>query len=471
MRDIIDKIAVNLALYDIRTLIAKSGELFIINKRRYADYSIGTIPDQLLAVDGDTALIPLQECSAKRGGKTIYYLVHCFYPFSQGGTERFIYNMALQAKSDGNHVKVITYNALKSRSHFKNKIGGILFNEYQIDGLDVVEYRHKRAPRGILKDIIADDQEVHEFAQFLFKRERPDIVHAGYIQKVSSFLAACRKNGIPYGITLTSFYSVCHYDIMIDGKGGLCSGSDKGAKCRRVCGCLDVRDTFKRYSTMHELLQDAAFLAAPSIFVKQMVEKEFADIDIQVINHGVSREFMTTSVGTMVNREKIRNFAYLGTLSLIKGVHGLITAFKELPSEFHLNIYGSGDEAYIRKIRKLIRGRDNISLCGSVKYNEISKAYADNDVIIVPSIWYETYNFVIHEALLMNRIVIAARIGAMPERIKDGINGFTFTPGDWSDLRKSLYKALHMDLKPDDGGSEKINAVESEFDQYNRLYR
>jgi hypothetical protein len=77
---------------------------------------------------------------------------------------------------------------------------------------------------------ILNDPDVMGFAKFLFQRNKPDLVHIAYLQKVSAFITACRNHGIPYGITLTSFFSLCHYDTMIAGKGYYCSGSGKGVK-------------------------------------------------------------------------------------------------------------------------------------------------------------------------------------------------------------------------------------------------
>jgi glycosyltransferase involved in cell wall biosynthesis len=401
--------------------------------------------------------------------KTIWYLVHCFYPFSQGGTERFIYNMAQEARKKGNRVRIITYNATKGRREFANRVKGIFFNEYLVDGLDVVEYRHKRAPLGILKDVPVSDRDVYAFAEHLAARERPDFLHVGYIQKVSSFIAACREMQIPYGVTLTSYFCFCHYDSMIDRRGRLCNGSVQGTKCRKNCGSLDIADSEARYRNMYDLLNEAAFVTAPSLFVKKMVEKDFAGINVLVINHGVSRKFIS-DITVAGKRSAVKSFAYLGSLSPIKGVHGLINAFIELPPGYALNIYGTGSESYLRYLKKLAGKRSDIVFRGGVNYNEVHKAYEANDVIVVPSIWYETYNFVIHEALLIGKLVIAASIGAMGECIVNGVNGFTFRPGDWGDL-KSVMRSVAVDNQiMESVPSHSIATIDSEFEQYDNLY-
>lgn len=467
MNTLFNKILVAIGLYNVRSIISKFYELFILNNRRYFHCSMENMEEPIFSDKKyeQTPTICTHECI------TIYYLVHCFYPFSQGGTERFIYNMALEAKKKGNRVRIVTYNATKDRKQFTNQVSGILFNEYQIDGLDVVEYRHTRAPLGILKDVLVSDNNVYAFAEHLFSREKPDFLHVGYIQKVSSFVTACKNMHIPYGITLTSYYSLCHYDSMIDRKGRLCSGSEQGIKCQTNCRCLDIADIRVRFQNMRDLLKDAVFVAAPSRFVKKMVEKDFRDIKVLVINHGVSRDFITEETGIGSKCTNIKNFAYVGSLSPIKGIHGLIKAFMELPSGYTLNIYGTGSDSYLRRLKKLAQERRNIIFRGGVKYDEMHMAYAANEVIVVPSIWYETYNFVIHEALLMGKVVIAARIGAMSECIVDGDNGFTFRPGDWDDLKSVMQEVAGNNRSLNNNLNNNINTINFEFDQYNSLYK
>ena len=57
---------------------------------------------------------------------------------------------------------------------------------------------------------------------------------------------------------------------------------------------------------------------------------------------------------------------------------------------------------------------------------------------MVPSIWYENSPIVIQEALSAGIPVIASRIGGIPEKIKEGGNGFLFEPGDVEQLVNHL---------------------------------
>nr|MBP7061112.1 glycosyltransferase [Candidatus Moranbacteria bacterium] len=58
--------------------------------------------------------------------------------------------------------------------------------------------------------------------------------------------------------------------------------------------------------------------------------------------------------------------------------------------------------------------------------------------VVVPSEWYENTPYALLETLSSGTPVIAARIGSLPERVRDGYNGFLFAPGDVKDLAEKI---------------------------------
>ena len=57
---------------------------------------------------------------------------------------------------------------------------------------------------------------------------------------------------------------------------------------------------------------------------------------------------------------------------------------------------------------------------------------------IVPSIWPEPLPYVVSEALLSERLVIASRIGGIPEQVKGSEGAFLFQPGNHEQLAELL---------------------------------
>ena len=64
------------------------------------------------------------------------------------------------------------------------------------------------------------------------------------------------------------------------------------------------------------------------------------------------------------------------------------------------------------------------------------------DVLVVPSLWYEGSPANIREAFAAGVPVVASRVGALPEMIRDGIDGLLFPTGDETALRDILQSLL-----------------------------
>ena len=61
---------------------------------------------------------------------------------------------------------------------------------------------------------------------------------------------------------------------------------------------------------------------------------------------------------------------------------------------------------------------------------EMAWAWSKATVAVVPSLWPEPYGMVAMEALAAGTPVVASRIGALPELVRDGVDGVLVPPGD-----------------------------------------
>ena len=103
----------------------------------------------------------------------------------------------------------------------------------------------------------------------------------------------------------------------------------------------------------------------------------------------------------------------------------------------------------------------------------LSEALKDQDVVVLPSICYETFSFVIREANHLGLPVIASRIGAIPEAIEEGKNGFLFAPGDPEGLRRCMLRFIEepesiqaMDVK-----ARRVKMMEEHAAELVEIYR
>jgi glycosyltransferase involved in cell wall biosynthesis len=148
-------------------------------------------------------------------------------------------------------------------------------------------------------------------------------------------------------------------------------------------------------------------------------------------------------MGKKVNG-KVR-FCYFGNILPLKGLHLLIDAFKALSQgEATLTIYGSRNpwtETYYDQLREQANGF-SVDFRGPFKREKLSEALRDQDIVVLPSICPESFSFVIREANSMGLPVIASRIGAIPEAIKEGENGLLFEPGNIRELRGCMLRFI-----------------------------
>jgi glycogen synthase len=139
---------------------------------------------------------------------------------------------------------------------------------------------------------------------------------------------------------------------------------------------------------------------------------------------------------------------YVGRIDRHKGTSALLRAFAAAtrsndPPDLSLAIVGQVEEWYavpdeLQELRE--RVGDRIRFLGPLYGSDLAAAYAESDVLVVPS-QYESYGFTIVEAMSYGTPVISTRTGIAPELIEPGRTGFLFDYGDVSMLASCLREA------------------------------
>jgi glycosyltransferase involved in cell wall biosynthesis len=317
------------------------------------------------------------------------------------------------------------------------------------------------------------------------KQEKPDLVHFQHFIALSAHLVRMAKEeGYPVVLTLHDFFILCHRIHLLKENNCLCPGPLYGLEC---VSCLngyyslkpkDARTTFflknkeilpfsfikwtkrffippkflgeqgyevfHRYRFMYEILKIPDVLLVPSSFVKKQFLKYYSFIEprLKVVPPGIF-PIDGQERGKKVNG-KVR-FCYFGNILPLKGLHLLIDAFKALSQgKATLTIYGSRNpwtETYYDQLREQANGF-SVDFRGPFKRENLSEALRDQDIAVLPSICPESFSFVIREANSMGLPVIASRIGAIPEAIKEGENGLLFEPGNIRELRECMLRFI-----------------------------
>jgi len=142
---------------------------------------------------------------------------------------------------------------------------------------------------------------------------------------------------------------------------------------------------------------------------------------------------------------------FVGNVIPRKGLDVLISGLAHLHRHaWHLEVVGSltADPAYADSIRRLIARSgvtDRVSLAGPLPDEGLASRLAQSHLLAVPSS-YEGYGIVYIEAMGFGVPAIASNVGAAPELITPGRNGFLIRSGDAIGLAQWV-ESLHRDRK------------------------
>ena len=89
-------------------------------------------------------------------------------------------------------------------------------------------------------------------------------------------------------------------------------------------------------------------------------------------------------------------------------------------------------------VRKIASDMYAISWLGQRPIQEVYKLMAEAEILIFPSMWYETFGRVVMEAFAQGALVIASNIGACNEIVRHGFTGLHFEPGNPRDLADKI---------------------------------
>ena len=279
---------------------------------------------------------------------------------------------------------------------------------------------------------------------------KPDVIHIHnlFFTASPSILYAAKKRGVPVIVTLHNYRLICcnalllrnntvcelcvnhklpHYGIKYKCYKNSSIGS---AITTGITGLHKYLKTWNKYVDQYISLTEFA----KSKFIRSSLllkENQITVIPNFVFGNGAPPQI----------RENF--FLYVGRISGEKGIELLLREFsRELTHK--LIIVGDGplkhrlEEQYIS---------DNILFIGKKGRNEVVDLMSKCKALIFPSVCYEGLPFTILEAFSTGTPVIASRLGAMAEIIKDGISGFHFIPNDKNDLANAIDKFNQLNEK------------------------
>ena len=118
----------------------------------------------------------------------------------------------------------------------------------------------------------------------------------------------------------------------------------------------------------------------------------------------------------------------------------LAKRLKDKGYNFHLDMYGSGDELYsTQQLVKSLALNDKVSFCGNLPNEEILKQMRKHEIFLFTSDRNEGWGAVLNESMSNGCAVVASNlIGSVPFLIQDGENGMVFKSEDLDSLTQKV---------------------------------
>ncbi|MDA8194120.1 MAG: glycosyltransferase [Thermaerobacter sp.] len=200
------------------------------------------------------------------------------------------------------------------------------------------------------------------------------------------------------------------------------------------------------------VLRAADHIICPSRFIQAALDQHLPGLASTVIpNPYFPFESVVPAVG--------QGAAHIGRVQYMKGITVLLQGFQRLwdqGSRLPLRVVG-GDSFFHPQNQSLTdiltvqyqtyQDAGLLAWEGSLPPDAVQKVMAESRIVVIPS-WFETYSYVVIEAMMQGRVVVASSTGVQQAIIESGQNGFLFPAGNVAELAAAISAASALS---DDG--------------------
>ena len=373
----------------------------------------------------------------------ILQLVHQYLPEHVGGTELHTRWLAEELARRGHGVSVF-YRRSANETMLQQRLDPPGVQVWAVGAGPMTPQRRFLATFG--------DRDISEAFRRAIAETSPDLVHVQHLMGLpAALMQQLQGERIPFLVTLHDYWWVCaNAQLLTNYSQEICAGPRAYLNCARCAlaraGQARVWPLLpglagllaRRNQLLRRILRRARALIAPSQFVADWYIAHGAPAEkLRVIPHGSPR---LGSQPRLRRPGRALRFAYIGGLAPSKGVHLLVEAFGGLADGAELWLAGDerADSGYVAQLRRT--ASPGVQFLGALSRQQVWETLAQADVVVVPSLWYETFSYIISEAFAAGVPVIASHLGALAERVRHEVDGLLVPPGDVEGLRRAMWR-------------------------------
>ncbi|MGU3395380.1 glycosyltransferase [Priestia sp. D51] len=323
---------------------------------------------------------------------------------------------------------------------------------------------------------------------------KPDIIHLHTLMGIHrEFIESAKAIGIKLVFSTHDYYGICPKVNLLDVKGEICEDFESGQKCiscnvnsyskslitvmqshlyknfknsssikkLRALKKSNIKDVEEQQSINNERIEVEKDLALAEEFQQLrnyymnmlgMMDMVHFNSEVTKIEYGkyldVENEIISVTHKDIKDQRKIKKYnsdqplqiGFLGPIEKYKGFPLLRKALKNLLKEkemnWHLHVYGND------RVVQLDEDRDYISFHGRYEHKELPNIFEKIDILILPSLWKETFGFIGLEALSNGVPTIVTTYVGFKDLVENYNTGLVVEPNE-EEIGKGIKYAIH----------------------------
>lgn len=362
-----------------------------------------------------------------------------------GGAQQIAYEEYVTAVRSGHEACLIA--AMDDQHSRAHKPSRLALNQFQENKNHLLFF-----PSGYdFKTLsLLESGDVSELQDFV-AAYRPDVIHFHHYHRIGVQAIAAVRAAVPNVVVCVTFHemiAICMANgKMIRRDNGRECISPTARNCNRCFPEIEIGFFERRKAVILEALASADVLTFPSKFLRDIyVEWGLPASKCIIIPNG-QMPLAASASPRASSPGQYNRFSFFGQLIDHKGIEVALDALLALrrrntiPEDgLILKINGANLEYATPGLLEEVEAKANeinsvddglaVVDVGPYTREQLPERMAMTDWVLVPSTWREVYGLVLSEAWMFGRPPIVSAIGALAERVTDGVNGLTFPAGD-----------------------------------------